>query len=136
MQQLLEYVSAHPFLASAAVLMLIVVVVHEWRARTRDFASIPPAEAVRLMNQGGVLIDIRKPTDYVNGHIAGSRNIPGEMIAEGAKNLEKYKEKPVVAYCDTGMTAGSAARHLARLGFRQVYNLRGGLAAWRQENLP
>ncbi len=101
-----------------------------------SFASIAPSEAVRLVNQGGVLVDIRKPADYAAGHIAGARNLPGEMIAEGAKNLEKYREKPIVAYCDTGMTAGSAARHLGRLGFKQVYNLRGGLAGWRQENLP
>jgi rhodanese-related sulfurtransferase len=42
----------------------------------------------------------------------------------------------MIAYCDTGMTAGSAARQLTRLGFKQAYNLRGGLAGWRQENLP
>lgn len=136
MQQLLEYAVNHPFLVSAAVLMILVVAIHEFRARTQSFASIAPSEAVRLMNHGGVLIDIRRKEDYDAAHIVGARNVPGAAIAEGAKSLEKWKEKPVIAYCDTGMTAGSAARHLARLGFKQAYNLRGGLAAWRQENLP
>ena len=48
----------------------------------------------------------------------------------------KWKEKPVITYCETGMTGGAAARQLGRLGFKQAFNLRGGLAAWRQENLP
>lgn len=136
MQQFLEFAANHPFLVGAAVLMAVVVAVYEFRARTQSFASIPPAEAVRLMNRGGVLIDIRKKEDFDAGHIVGAKNVPGAAIADGAKALEKWKEKPIIAYCDSGMTAGSAARHLARLGFKQAYNLRGGLAAWRQENLP
>lgn len=136
MNQFLEYATNHPFLVSAAVLMAIVVAVYEFRARTRSFGSISPTEAVRLMNHGGVLIDIRTKEAFDAGHIVGARNVPGAAIADGAKSLEKWKEKPVIAYCDTGMTAGSAARHLTRLGFKQAYNLRGGLAGWRQENLP
>jgi rhodanese-related sulfurtransferase len=136
MNQFLEFATNHPFLVGAAVLMAIVVAVHEYRLRTKTFASIGPADAVRLMNQGGVLVDIREKAAFDAGHIAGARHVPGAAIADGAKPLEKYREKPVIAYCDTGMTAGSAARQLARLGFKQAYNLRGGLAAWRQENLP
>lgn len=136
MQQFLEYAANHPFLVAGAVAMAILVAVYEFRARTLSFGSIGPADAVRLMNQGAVLIDIRQREAFDAGHIAGARNVPGATIAEGAKTLEKYRDKPVIAYCDTGMTAGSAVRHLGRLGFTQAFNLRGGLAAWRQENLP
>lgn len=136
MQQFLEFAGNHPFLVSAAVLMVLLVAIYEFRARTQSFGSISPSEAVRLMNHGGVLLDIRKKEDFDAGHIVGARHVPGATIADGAKGLEKWKEKPVIAYCDTGMTAGSAARHLTRLGFKQAYNLRGGLAGWRQENLP
>jgi len=62
--------------------------------------------------------------------------VPGATVADGAQALERFKYKPVIAYCNTGMTAGAAARHLGRLGFKHVYNVRGGLAAWRQDNLP
>jgi len=108
----------------------------ETRARTASFASISPMEAVRLMNSGGLLLDIRSKESYDAGHIAHARHFPGAAIVEGAKAIERFKDKPVIAYCDSGMTAGSAARHLGRLGFKQAFNLRGGLAAWRQENLP
>ncbi len=136
MNQFLEFAANHPFLVGAAVLMAVVVAVYEFRARTQSSGSIGPAEAVRLMNQGAVLVDIRDKAAFDAGHISGARNVPGAAIADGAKQIEKYKEKPVIAYCDTGVTAGAAARQLGRLGFKQALNLRGGLAAWRQENLP
>ncbi|MBS0394271.1 MAG: rhodanese-like domain-containing protein [Proteobacteria bacterium] len=136
MQQFLEYVTHHYALVAAAAAMLVLVLVHEFRARTASFASISPAEAVRLVNAGAVLVDIRGREAFEAGHIAGARNVPGAVIADGAQPLERFKDKAVIAYCDSGMTAGSAARHLGRLGFSKAYNLRGGLAAWRQENLP
>jgi rhodanese-related sulfurtransferase len=136
MQQFFQYVANHYWLVSAAVLMLGLVAVHEFRAHTASFASISPAEAVRLVNSGAVLVDIRTREAFDAGHIAGAKNVPGAAIADGAKPLERFKDKAVIAYCDSGLTAGAAARHLGRLGFAKAYNLRGGLAAWRQDNLP
>ena len=93
-------------------------------------------EAVRLVNDGALLVDVRGAAEFAAGHIAGARNLPGAAIADGAEQLARFKEKAIIAYCDSGLTAGAAARHLKRLGFKQAFNLRGGLAAWRQENLP
>jgi rhodanese-related sulfurtransferase len=136
MQQFFLYVSHHWALVPLTVVAAFVVLVLETRARTASFASISPTEAVRLMNSGGLLLDIRDESAFAAGHIPNARHLPGASIVEGAKAIERFKDKPVIAYCDSGMTAGSAARHLGRLGFKQAYNLRGGLAAWRQENLP
>jgi rhodanese-related sulfurtransferase len=136
MQQFLEYVSNHYALVGAAVVVAVLVAVHEFRARTAAFASVTPGEAVRLVNAGALVVDIRTREAFDAGHIAGARNVPGAAIADGAQALERFKDKAIIAYCDTGVTGGSAARHLARLGFAKAYNLRGGLAAWRQENLP
>jgi rhodanese-related sulfurtransferase len=136
MQQFLTYATNHAMLVAATALMAGVVLVHEWRARTASFGSISPSEAVRLMNSGALLIDVRGSDAYVAGHIPHARSVPGATIADGAAALERFKEKNVIAYCDTGQTAGSAVRHLGRLGFKQVHNLRGGLAAWRADNLP
>lgn len=136
MERLLEYVSQHPILVSLAVATGLLALVYEIRARTQSFAAVGPMEAVRLMNQGAVLVDVRAAADFRAGHIGNARNVAGSDIAAGAEALAKYKEKVVITCCETGMTSGSAARHLMRLGFKQVFNLRGGLAAWRQENLP
>jgi rhodanese-related sulfurtransferase len=136
MLQFSQYVTNHYWLVAAAALMIALVIVHEFRARTAAFGSISPAEAVRLVNAGAVLVDIRAREAFDAGHIAGARNVPGAAIADGAKPLERFKDKAVITYCDSGVTAGAAARHLGRLGFTKAYNLRGGLAAWRQDNLP
>jgi rhodanese-related sulfurtransferase len=136
MQQFFQYAGNHYWLVAAAALMAVLVIVHEFRARTAAFGSVSPTEAVRLVNAGAVLVDIRTREAFEAGHISGARHVPGAAIADGAQPLERFKEKAVIAYCDSGMTAGAAARHLGRLGFAKAYNLRGGLAAWRQENLP
>ena len=62
--------------------------------------------------------------------------LPADQLPKAGDQFKKYKEKPVVVYCDTGATGGAAARTLAQLGFTKAVTLRGGLAAWRAENLP
>jgi rhodanese-related sulfurtransferase len=57
------------------------------------------------------------------------------MLTAG-DTLKKYKEKNVIVYCDSGSTGAAAARVLARQGFKQTFNLKGGLSGWRGENLP
>lgn len=136
MTQLFQFAANHPFLVSAAVAMAILVVAYEVRARMQAAGSVGPAEAVRLMNQGAVIVDIRDKAAFDAGHISGAKNVPGAAIADGAKQIEKYKEKPVVVYCDRGVTAAAAVRQLTRLGFKQPLNLRGGLEGWRGENMP
>jgi rhodanese-related sulfurtransferase len=136
MSQLSEYLQHHLLLAGAAAAMAIVVLAYELRHATHQQAAVSPAELVRLLNSGALLLDVRAKPAFDAGHIANARNVPGEAIADGAKGLERWKEKPVIAYCDTGNTGGAAARQLARLGFKQVYSLRGGLAGWRGDNLP
>jgi rhodanese-related sulfurtransferase len=50
--------------------------------------------------------------------------------------LKKYREKTVIVYCETGTTSAAAAKELRASGFNKAVNLRGGLSAWRQDNLP
>ncbi len=136
MEQLLEFVGNHPYLVAAAVFMVVIVIVSEIRARVQDFAAIAPHDAIRLMNQGALVLDVRDAAPYAAGHIGEARHVPLKDLAGRVDTLKKFKEKPVVTYCDTGMTGGAAARELRKLGFAKVFNLRGGLGAWRQENLP
>lgn len=136
MGQLIEYAGNHPYLVTAAVLVLVALIVSELRARIQDFAAISPNDAIRLMNQGGVVVDVRDRAQFEAGHIGDARNVPQKELASSAEQLKKYREKPVIVCCDSGLQGGNAARELAKLGFSKVFNLRGGLGAWRNENLP
>ena len=60
----------------------------------------------------------------------------GEQILKAADTLKKHREKPVVVYDATGSLGTAAARQLAAQGFTRAFTLRGGLAAWRADNLP
>ena len=60
----------------------------------------------------------------------------GEQILKGGDLLKKHKQKPLIVYCDRGSLAGAAVRQLRAQGFAQAVVLRGGLTAWRAENLP
>jgi rhodanese-related sulfurtransferase len=136
MERLIEYTNHHPWLAGAAVLVAILVILYEMRVRSETKASVSPQDMVRLMNQGALLIDLRPLEQYTAAHVSGARQMSGEQILRAADTLKKYKEKTVVVYDDTGSLGASAVRQLAAQGFTKAFNLRGGLAAWRTENLP
>jgi rhodanese-related sulfurtransferase len=136
MERLIEYTNHHPWLAGALVLAAIVVLLYEMRAHSETKAAVSPQDMVRLMNQGALLIDLRPVDQYTAGHVNGARNMTGEQILQATETLKKYREKTVVVYDDTGSLAASAVRQLASQGFTKAFNLRGGIAAWRTENLP
>lgn len=136
MNELLHHFTQHVYLTAGTMLVLVALLVTEFRLAASSFAAVSPQEAVLLANRGALLLDVRSAEAYAAGHLASARNLPSSAIADGARQLDRWKEKPVVVYCDTGLTSGAAARHLQRIGFTQVKNLRGGLAAWRADNLP
>jgi rhodanese-related sulfurtransferase len=136
MQRLLEFIGHHPYLIAAAVLAAIVVVAYELRARVQAFAALSATQAVRLMNQGALVIDLRSKESFDAGHIVDARNVPAAEIESQAESLKKWREKNVITYCDTGSNGAAAARALVKLGFTKVFNLQGGLNAWVKDNLP
>jgi rhodanese-related sulfurtransferase len=136
MQQLLEYVANHPVLVGATVLLALAALGYELSRMRSGGQSVGPLDAVRLMNQGALVLDVRSKDQFDAGHVIDARNLPNADLAQGVETLKKYRDKPVLTCCDTGMTAGTAARALRAQGFSKVATLRGGLQAWRAENLP
>ena len=99
-------------------------------------ASVGTAEAVRLMNrEKAVLIDVSEPTEYAAGHPGGARNVPLGQLT-GAKALPSNKALPVVLVCATGARSSRAVGLLRKAGYENARSLAGGLAAWREANLP
>jgi rhodanese-related sulfurtransferase len=136
MQRLLEYIGNHYYLAGAAVLAVIGALVVEIKERASGFAALSAAQAVRLMNQGALVLDLRPKEAFEAGHIGEARNIPAPELESSADSLKKWRDRAVITYCDTGVAAASAVRTLTKLGFTKVFNLQGGLNAWVKDNLP
>ena len=59
MNRLIEFAGNHPYLVAAAAVMVIIVIVSEMRARIQEFAAVAPADAIRMMNHGALVIDVR-----------------------------------------------------------------------------
>ncbi len=136
MQRLFEYISHHTLLAVGALLAAAAVLFYELRARAEAFASLSSMQAVRLMNEGALVIDLRGKNLYDAGHIGDARNVPAAELASQADALKKWRDKTVITYCDSGGEGAAGARTLSKLGFTQVFNLQGGLAAWVKDNMP
>ena len=80
------------------------------------------------------LIDVRNPDEFQTGHIAGAKLIPlGEL--EGRLG-DIDKGKPVLLYCLAGVRSQKAADLLNRHSFQNVFQITGGVKAWREVGLP
>lgn len=133
---MLQFVTVHYWLALATAVAAALVVVYEMRVRMESRHSVSPQELIRLMNQGALVLDLRPQEQYQAGHLTGARQMSSDALLSAGDTLKKHKEKAVVVYDDTGSLGGAAVRQLVAQGFTRVASLRGGLAAWRADNLP
>ena len=136
MGQLAEFASNHPYLAVAVLASLGAVLFYEIRLQSQAAGQLSVADAVRLINRGATIVDVRKPEDFAAGHIVNARNVALDKLAEGDDAVKKQKDKILLTVCDSGTTANRAADLLRKAGYQNVFNIRGGLTSWRSDNLP
>ncbi|MDV2858799.1 MULTISPECIES: rhodanese-like domain-containing protein [Oceanimonas] len=138
MQEYLDFAGRHPLLSMVWLGLAMAVIYTFIIARFSKVKVIPAQEAVMLINkQNAAVVDIRTAEEFRKGHIAGAINVPNSQLKANNLNLiEKYKDKPLVLVCESGMTTSGAGRLLSKAGFSQVHTLRGGMTDWRTQNLP
>ena len=92
--------------------------------------NITTAE-VKAMNRNEILIvDVREPYEYKNGHIPGALNLPLDGIMNDKYLSRLDKNKTIILYCLSGARARNAGNHLVDKGYSKVYNL-GAFRNWR-----
>jgi thioredoxin 1 len=82
------------------------------------------------------LVDVRTPEEYENGHLANAFNIDWNSNAFENKIVGFERDKPILVYCLSGARSASAAQKMRSLGFKQVFELDGGMMKWRAAGLP
>ena len=107
--------------------------VYELQLRVQAMAALSATQAVRLMNQGALLLDLRPKEAFDAGHIGEARNVPAGQLAAQADALKKWRDKTVIAYDDSGSGGANAVRILTGQGFSKVFSLQGGIKAWIKE---
>ncbi len=77
------------------------------------------------------ILDVRQPWEYEKEHISGAKLIPLPQLSENIGELDP--EKPTIVHCAIGGRSRVAAQLLSGQGFKEVYNLKGGIVAWKGE---
>ncbi len=99
--------------------------------------EVGTVEALQLINhKDAIIVDVREQNEYETGHLLNAKLIPLSALKGRIGELEKYREHPIVTTCQSGRRSKIAATQLKSKGFTQVYNLVGGVLAWRKAELP
>ena len=136
MEQLLEFAGNHPVLVGAFAAVLAALI---WNfvADSGGKNAVDPLGATALINhEEALILDVRSMAEFKDGHIVNAVNIPLNGLGNNLKQLEKHRDKPIIAVCRSGSRSGAACRLLSKQGFAQTKNLRGGMMAWESANLP
>jgi rhodanese-related sulfurtransferase len=137
MEQLTEFIGANLIWVCLWLALAALLLWNSFGHIIQGIVQIEPMEATRLVNhQHAVIIDIRSPTDFANGHILDAVNIGDADIRDKKQDLEKYRKKPLIVCCQTGTTSQAVVRLLKADGFPAVFMLRGGLTIWQRAGLP
>ena len=116
-------------------------------AATRDkIEEIPAVEVERRVAAGAVLLDVREPEEFAEGHVAGAANIPRGLLEfrveahpamAGVTSPElALRDRPIIVYCRSGGRAALAVKSLQDMGFSAVASLAGGIQGWRDSGRP
>jgi len=121
-----------------AVIIGIVALVL-WGQKTHAVDIVSPKEVFDRAQRDSnvVLIDVRTEEEYNGdlGHVAGTILIPVQQLDQRANELDKYKDRIIIAICRSGNRSGKAAELLSHRGFTAL-NMEGGMLQWNRDKLP
>lgn len=98
------------------------------------YKQITEAEAREIMETetGYVILDVRRPDEFREGHIKGAINVPNETIGDGEISELPDKGQLILVYCRSGRRSKEAAEKLCKLGYTNVVEF-GGILDWTGE---
>ena len=94
------------------------------------FKHIDIHESKKLIDEGNVVIvDIRDPQAFAQGHIGGAIFLNDQNVEEFLKTTDK--SKTLLCYCYHGNSSQSAAHYFSHQGFKETYSIKGGFEEWK-----
>ena len=133
----MQFVQNNLMLIAVALLSAGMLVWPMIGRRISGVKEVETLEAIQLINhRDAVILDVREDKEFATGHLPNAKHIPlGQLVAR-LKDVEKFKKKPIVVNCRSGARSATACGILRKNGFEEVYNLKGGINAWQQANMP
>ncbi len=137
MQQFIEFSLRHWELCLAFLLILGLLLTFELHIKITGAASVSAQQAIFLINrENAILLDVRDANSYTKEHILDSINIPLSELAQKIKQLESYRERPIIINYSQGQAHYRVAKLLKNAGFSKLYHLKGGMMGWKNAMLP
>lgn len=87
--------------------------------------TVTPKEALEKIKAGALVVDVRSPEEFSNGHLDNAVNVPHTTIAQNIALFGADKAREIVLYCRSGRRSGLALVELKALGFTNVVNAGG-----------
>ena len=105
-------------------------------AFSSNVSNISQQELLEANSNNLVIVDVRTPEEFQQGHVPNAINVPLSNIIDNPDILASSKEKPIVLYCRSGYRAGKAAEALQKNGHQNLRHLKGDMQAWLKAGLP
>jgi len=93
-------------------------------------------ERIAWADRSMVVLDVRTPAEFAEGHVPGAVNIPHTELAPRVAELDGARERDVVVYCRTGRRSALALEVLEGAGFKRLFHLKGDYTRWSEEKRP
>ena len=93
-------------------------------------------ERIAWADRALVVLDVRTPAEYAEGHVPGAINIPNGELAARVAELADAKSRDIVVYCRSGVRAAQALDVLDKAGFKRLFHLQGDYNRWTEEARP
>jgi phage shock protein E len=90
----------------------------------------------KIVESGVVILDVRTPGEFMTGHIQGAQNIDFESGSFESQIESLDKNGTYAVYCRSGNRSGQAVKVMQDAGFKNIYNLNGGVIDWANSGLP
>lgn len=98
-------------------------------AQATDISQVELMQRIKT-NHAGLILDVRSPEEYAEGHVPGAINIPHDQLGSRLAEIGSYKDKEIVLYCAVGGRAAKAANTLRAAGFSKLLHLDGDMNGW------
>lgn len=136
MDKFFEFAGNHTLLVAGLLGSFFFAVFYELRQKANGLINVEASEAVKLINNNAVVLDLRSAETYGRGHIVNARNVTAGDVEARVPAFAPDKSKPVVAVCDNGISSNRTVTALRKMGYESVYGLKGGMNGWIQAGLP
>ena len=124
--------------ALASSILLLSAIASKAQNQTQQKGKLEPADFSAAITKDSIqLLDVRTPGEFQIGHLKGALLANWDDEKEFERRISFLdKNKPLYMYCLSGARTSAAAERLRNQGFTEVYELKGGINAWKKELLP